>query len=202
MRVRLLVISILFLAASICWGIGKYSANRLQSDYRLLDLPIPLQTGTIVKGEFPASISGKHYLELQYPKGVSSSTAELDRQDLSARFSLSAKTGAVVDGHIPPIRRVASNGKTITILMLAFDVTEKTNYSYLFQLVSAPVAFTSTGARLLVEISPYEYGLSRALELFGLIFLTLGLLIWLAYALRDWRERRNTRRELGSGCKY
>ncbi|HEY2711728.1 MAG TPA: hypothetical protein VGI60_04375 [Chthoniobacterales bacterium] len=187
---RLWIIA-LFLVAIALYGIGRCSRAALDSDTHFLAHGTSIEGGAIIRGTFRVLCNGSHDIQLKYAKATESATDTLRRKNLTVQVLLSADSGVSIEGRIPPIRRVSSDGRSVYILLLTFNSVRGNTYSYQCKFVRVPPDLPFTKADVVVGVEDAEYGLWQALETVALLLAFPGSIGTVIYSYKSIHTPRN-----------
>jgi len=177
----------LIVIAGSAHGFARYSIIKLNSDFRLLAADFAITTGNITVGSFSVSRPERHSILLQYATGNDSAIYALRRQDFSAKIRLIPDAGPVMEGSVPPVDRVSSEGKSLSVVILDFYGIRGVTYRCQLEIKNVPDDLASRKATLTVGVSHIEYGLWQGIETISLLVSILAVLIAAILGYKAWR---------------
>jgi hypothetical protein len=177
----------LIVIAGGTYGFASYSITKLNSDFRVLAADLAITTRNITVGSFSVSRPEQHSILFQYTRGDDSAVDALRRQDFSAKVRLIPDAGPVIEGSIPPVGRVSSEGKSLSVAILDFYGIKGVTYRCQLEIKNVPDDLASRKATLTVGVSHIEYGLWWGIETISLLVFILAVLIAVILGCKAWR---------------
>ena len=177
----------LIIIAGSAYGFARYSIIKLNSDFRLLAADFAITAGNITVASFSVSRPERHSMLLQYARGNDSAIHALRRQDFSAKVRLIPDAGPVIEGSVPPVGMVSSNGKSLSVVMLDFYGNKGVTCRCQLEIKHVPDDLASRKATLTVGVSHIEYGLWQGIETISLLVSILAVLIAAILGYKAWR---------------
>ena len=178
----------LIIIAGSAYGFARYSIIKLNSDFRLLAADFAITAGNITAGSFSVSRPERHSIVLQYARGNDSAIHALRRQDFSAKVRLIPDAGPVIEGSVPPVGMVSSDGKSLSVVMLDFYGNKGVTCRCQLEIKHVPDDLASKEGDVDgVGVSHIEYGLWQGIETISLLVFLLAVLIAAILGCKAWR---------------